>query len=119
MISLSLESINQGFLKEHKIVKEWLKEFVRETLERISLDELQRIRLKLVQIHGIYMTSDVTLVTSLVDIIVRNLLIPDYFYEDGKKDLFKKEIESCISRMLSKVDAILLREQKSPFILYI
>ncbi len=118
-LSLSLESINQGFLKENKHVREWLKEFVRETLEKISLDGLDKIKLKLVQVHGIHVSSDVTLVTSLVDTIVRNILIPDYFFEGNTKDLFKKEIENCIGRMLNKVDTILLREQKSPFVLYI
>ncbi|MBC7503743.1 ATP-binding protein [Candidatus Gracilibacteria bacterium] len=118
-LSMSLQSINRSFLDQNKDVKNWLKEFVHESLESMSLNDLEIIRMKLGQVAGIVMPSNISLVMSITDTLVCNMLIPDYIIRSEEKDIFKREISVCIQRSLAKIDAIILNQQKSPFTLHV
>lgn len=118
-LSISLDSINTSTIAEYKHIRIWVTEFIHEQLEKLSVDELETIRLKLFQVHGIELDTDSQLVWWLVNAIIGNILLPDYFSEKDDKEVYKKNIGEILKRALAKIDTILLREQKSPFVLYI
>ncbi len=118
-LSLSLDSINKSTTAENTKIRIWISEYIHEALEKLSTDELEKIRLKLFQVYGIELDTDSWLVWWLVNAVIGNILLPDYFSENEDKEAYKKNIGSILSRALFKIDTILLREQKSPFVLYI
>jgi len=118
-LSLSLDSINKSTTAENINIRKWIIEYVHETLESLSSDTLEKIRLKLLQVHWIKLDTDSSLVIGLANAIIGNLLLPDYFSENDPKEAYKKNISAMLSRALYKVDKIILREQKSPFVIYI
>ena len=107
--------MNQDSLKRNDDYKNIIEEVIVEKLRELSLDDLQKLQLKIYSVAGINLSMSQGLVKTLYEAIVDNILLPEY--ETGtelSKAITKLEIRNIFKRITGKIDQIILRGQLSP-----
>ena len=86
-----------------------------EKLRELSLDDLQKLQLKIYSVAGINLSVSEGLVKTLYEAIIGNILLPEY--ESGTelaKASTKLEIRNIFKRIIGKIDQIIIRGHLSP-----
>ncbi len=102
-----LRNLNDSILKDIIWKKEFKEYLTNEMIENdLSIHVLDVLRFKLLKTVGLKLNTETSIYATLYNLIMENILLPDYVKWWNKEDKFK-ELDNIIERVEVKIDKLL------------